>query len=567
MLFRYTGLFVFGLVAAASACAPSAKEQQGCQTRADCDAGYVCEQSQCIKLCLTQAGCGDGLICTIDGVCRIPQEGDPPTIESIVGNAPDNTARIKNGISVTGTGFAEAVFELRDESGAIPLTVESQSSQTAELLFPADVHAGTYSLVATNQAGSGESGVTLTLPDITGQMVIDKINAPETSGTIKASRLPVGDEAETVAPGDHLHDERYLKPEDATSQFLDATGTENMEGNLEVTGTVGIQRSAPNHPLEVGGDGYTYVKTSASSAQNTPRCDCDNSEKEADCGAPEDVQEIYEFSEHDGGICFDHWDIENVTGATKFEEQPGEPPLPGLVVTDTGNLGIGIEPSSRLSVYTPGASGSQIDIGGHTLTLRGVNDTSAYNPRLPYIEWLAGEKKADGEFPRAMYLGWGHTGETGRYVDMKLENEYDLAIRGGNVGIGTASPSHALHVSGDIAHEGSVISVSDARLKKNVRGIDNPLRVIEALRGVRYERTDEASDATQIGVIAQEVETVLPELVQELDPKSGTKGVNYIGLIPVLIEALKQQQATIDSLSETREVLETRLKSLEARAP
>ncbi|MGH7244848.1 MAG: tail fiber domain-containing protein [Phycisphaerales bacterium] len=94
---------------------------------------------------------------------------------------------------------------------------------------------------------------------------------------------------------------------------------------------------------------------------------------------------------------------------------------------------------------------------------------------------------------------------------------------------------------------GNFINTSDARDKKNVREIGDALSLVEKLRGVRFE-WNMAGDqgmllpkGEQIGFLAQEVDGVLPELVAE--GSDGHKGVSYVSLVPLLTEAIKQQQA------------------------
>ena len=86
-------------------------------------------------------------------------------------------------------------------------------------------------------------------------------------------------------------------------------------------------------------------------------------------------------------------------------------------------------------------------------------------------------------------------------------------------------------------------SLSDANKKTNIRPIENAIEITKKLEGVRFDWID--SGAPSIGVIAQEVEKVLPELVVESD---GTKSVSYGNIIGVLIEAIKEQQIRIEEL-------------------
>jgi hypothetical protein len=127
------------------------------------------------------------------------------------------------------------------------------------------------------------------------------------------------------------------------------------------------------------------------------------------------------------------------------------------------------------------------------------------------------------------------------------------------VGVGTSTPTTTcdadamLCVAGD-AYANTNLLTSDLRWKKNIRTLDNALDKLMALRGVTYEwRTNEFKDwnfsgGTHLGVIAQEVEKVLPELVVTND--QGFKTVNYNGLVVPLIEAVKTQQAQIGKLEQ-----------------
>lgn len=113
---------------------------------------------------------------------------------------------------------------------------------------------------------------------------------------------------------------------------------------------------------------------------------------------------------------------------------------------------------------------------------------------------------------------------------------------------------------------------SDRSLKKNVRPIDGALDKITALEGVAYELgtnpmgqrkrpltdKEEYDVRNQLGFIAQDLEKVLPNLVRE-DESSGLKSVGYMGLIPVLVEAIKEQQRQIDAQQAQIEDLRARL--------
>lgn len=87
-------------------------------------------------------------------------------------------------------------------------------------------------------------------------------------------------------------------------------------------------------------------------------------------------------------------------------------------------------------------------------------------------------------------------------------------------------------------------STSDIKLKNNVTTVDNALEVVNQLRGVRFDWKE--SGVGDYGVIAQELEEVLPELVSQGDPKT----VNYNGIIGVLIESIKELSEKVKSLED-----------------
>ncbi|MCB9989301.1 MAG: tail fiber domain-containing protein [Rhodospirillales bacterium] len=139
-------------------------------------------------------------------------------------------------------------------------------------------------------------------------------------------------------------------------------------------------------------------------------------------------------------------------------------------------------------------------------------------------------------------------------VDVAQSNAF--VIMGGKVGIGTTSPSVELNVIGDIEYTGMLNDVSDRRLKTDI--VDLPAGQIEkllALNGVTFKMKNDSEGRTEIGLIAQDVELVYPELVRESG--SGVKSLNYTGLIAPIIEALREQQALIAAQT-------TRIDDLEA---
>jgi hypothetical protein len=96
--------------------------------------------------------------------------------------------------------------------------------------------------------------------------------------------------------------------------------------------------------------------------------------------------------------------------------------------------------------------------------------------------------------------------------------------------------------NGSLTVTGNITSSSDERLKTNIRQLDYGLEAVNKLRGVRYEKDGEE----QIGVVAQEVQKIAPEVVRE--DGDGFLSVDYGRLTPILIEAVKTLTARVEEL-------------------
>jgi len=170
----------------------------------------------------------------------------------------------------------------------------------------------------------------------------------------------------------------------------------------------------------------------------------------------------------------------------------------------------------------------------------------------------------------------GAVGQTSNLLE--LQNSAGAALlqvtAAGAMGLGKApGAGFKLDVEGDIrgtrVFAQGVELTSDARFKTNLQAITDALSIVRKLQGVSYDWNRAAfpdrgfSPRPQIGVIAQEVEKVLPELVST--DAQGFKSVNYTGFIPVLIEGLKQQDTRLDEQDARLVVAEQTLAMVEER--
>lgn len=156
----------------------------------------------------------------------------------------------------------------------------------------------------------------------------------------------------------------------------------------------------------------------------------------------------------------------------------------------------------------------------------------------------------------------------------------------GRIGIGTGNPSYKLDVYGNIATYGTLVISSDRRLKNEIRPLLNAMDKLSQLNGVSYKKhlpnlqlneidtqgiTDEAKlnairndqssreeleQNENYGFIAQDLREVFPELVRE--DNDGYLGIDYISIIPVMVEAMKELREEIDMLKSANDELEIR---------
>jgi hypothetical protein len=124
--------------------------------------------------------------------------------------------------------------------------------------------------------------------------------------------------------------------------------------------------------------------------------------------------------------------------------------------------------------------------------------------------------------------------------------------------------AYALNVTGSIYASADVIAGSDKRYKENITTISNATSIIDNLRGVYYTRKDDQKEikTRKVGLIAQETEEFLPEVVHTDSTEDAYKSISYGNIVAVLIEGMKEQQSTIRSQNIQIQTLETSFNTL-----
>ena len=123
-------------------------------------------------------------------------------------------------------------------------------------------------------------------------------------------------------------------------------------------------------------------------------------------------------------------------------------------------------------------------------------------------------------------------------------SDNDIRFRGNDGGSTITALTLDMSEAGAATFNNNVTAFSDERLKDNIKTLENGLDKVEQLRGVTYTRDGKEN----IGVIAQEIEKILPEIVKTADDEIGTKSVDYSRLTAVLIEAVKDLSAKVKEL-------------------
>ena len=203
-----------------------------------------------------------------------------------------------------------------------------------------------------------------------------------------------------------------------------------------------------------------------------------------------------------------------------------------------GNVGIGTtSPSAKLEVN------GALFVGNHTATVTPtsgifIEEASGVDTQIQMYTYGGSVFRIKGSEIKAD-IGWGSS--QNRSVNFNNTGTGDISV-----GIGTTGPSYKLDVAGTIRATGDVIAYSDVRVKENIKTIDNSLEKVSKLRGVEFNKIGD--NKKSIGVIAQEIEKVIPEVVKEDD--KGMKSVAYGNISGLLIEAIKELKAEIEELKK-----------------
>ena len=312
----------------------------------------------------------------------------------------------------------------------------------------------------------------------------------------------------------------------------DETGTPSQNGGIEIergTSTnVQLRFNETSDAWEFTNDGTTYVAL-GTSATFTGTTD----------GVNEGSTNLYYTDARVRAA------VSATTGSAGYNSSTGAFSIPANTsqVSESGNL-----------YYTDARADARIAAATTTNLSEGTN--------LYYTDARADARITNaGSANWNTAFGWGNHASAGYITSSGTATNFSSTTQNSqfnSIGVGTAASTTA----GEIRATNDVTAYysSDRSLKENVINITNALEKVKQIRGVEFDWTQEYIDAKggedgyftrkhDVGVIAQEVEEVLPEVVGTRE--DGIKAVKYDRMVGLLIEAIKEQQSQIDELKQT----------------
>ena len=302
-----------------------------------------------------------------------------------------------------------------------------------------------------------------------------------------------------------------------------SAATERMR--IDASGNVGIGTSSPGTKLDVVGD-----------------IRCTNS---MFLGAGQNLDNKIEIGSGRTGSNYAYIDLIGDTTYTDYglrliRGNGGANTTSQLVHRGTGDMYITTQDAATMYFQTNSTTRMYIEAGG-TLQMNGA--------------LLVGRSSASTDVNTANDTGsFSVRGNGTTIASMSFHRTGAYAI---NMGLGTdnvfriggwsaSSNCFQMDGSGNLTMLGNVTAYSDARIKKDVETIDSALDLVSKMRGVRYTRID--TKKRGVGVIAQEMLEVCPEVVQQGVGDDDTLSVAYGNLVGVLIEAVKELTARVAEL-------------------
>ena len=318
-----------------------------------------------------------------------------------------------------------------------------------------------------------------------------------------------------------------------TSPSGAATPTERMR--IDASGNVGIGTTSPAYELDV------YKATSA--------VDYIAGRFVSDAAVTGQSQTWVKFEKAStyGGAIGGYLNQGANSGLLFGTQNGSATPTERMRIDSSGNVGIGTSsPARKLEVK---------NTTGTSIQVTGTATTSSYPGFI-----ISSGTQSVFTMSQSADDGTGYvSNQAAAPIIFNTSNTERMRIdSSGNVGIGTSSPAQKLHVVGNIVATGDITTAySDDRLKNISGPITNALNKVNTLSGFYYTPNDLAislgiddNQQLRVGVSAQQVQAIMPEVVKESPIDKDYLTVQYEKLVPLLIEAIKELTAKVAELEK-----------------
>ena len=227
-----------------------------------------------------------------------------------------------------------------------------------------------------------------------------------------------------------------------------------------------------------------------------------------------------------------------------------------IVISQGSGANITIGPGDAKAVYLDGAgSGAAVVDAFVDLDLSGgsVNVSTVKTNSGDMTFDSAGDIILDADGADLVFKDGGTTiakfiNSSSDFVIATDVDDKDFIIKGQDSTSEITALTIDMSAAGAATFNNDVTAFSDKRLKTDIEPITNALTKVMQMQGVYYKRNDVEDAREQVGVLAQDMEAVLPEVVLTADDKMQTKSVDYGKICSVLIEAIKELKNEIEEL-------------------
>jgi len=239
--------------------------------------------------------------------------------------------------------------------------------------------------------------------------------------------------------------------------------------------------------------------------------------------------------------------IENGTGGSQ-----------NIVISQGSGANITIGPGDAKAVYLNGAgSGAAVidafvdlDLSGGAVNVSTIKTNSGDMTLDSAADIILDADGADVVFKDGGTAIATHTNSSGDYIVKTNVNDKDFILKGTDGNSEITALTIDMSGAGAATFNNDVTAFSDRRLKTDIEPITNALPKVMQMQGVYYKRNDIEDAREQVGVIAQDMEAIVPEVVLTADDDMQTKSVDYGKITAVLIEAVKQLNIELQTLKQ-----------------